>query len=112
VKQYSSSDASCIASPSRHKDGIRASLLMLTASSETQRAEEGLYTRSLLDVWNGGKSPGTFCELHRRVYDKVRAENPDQDPQIFMRGADDLLFPEEVAFHLAEPVTRGGDVLR
>jgi hypothetical protein len=112
VKQTVHPDESCIASSPGDDDGIRASVLMLTAASESQVAEEGLYTRRLLDVWNGGKFTGTFCELHRLVCEKVKRDKPAQDPQIFMLGKADLSFPEKKAFHLAEPVTRGGDVLR
>lgn len=109
VKQAWSPMESCIGDSPANHDGIRASVLMLTAASETQLAQEGQYTRRLLDVWDGGTFSGSFCDLHRAVYEKVKIEVPiGQDPQIFMLGTQDSLFAEKRAFHLAEPVARDG----
>lgn len=106
--QQSALATSCIASPPRNDDGIKASVLMLAAAAENQRAREGLYTYHLLKAWDGGAFQGTFCELHRRLYDRVKHETADQDPQILMLGAADPDFPLDVAFHLDRPVMRGG----
>lgn len=109
VKQAWSPTESCVGDSPANHDGIRASVLMFTAASETQLAQEGQYTRRLLDVWDGGRFSGSFCDLHREVYQKVKLEVPiGQDPQIFMLGTRDPLFPEKRAFHLAEPVARDG----
>ena len=86
--------------PPDHDDGIRASVLLLAATSEAQRAREGVYVRHLLEVWAGGAFRGSFYELHRKVSDRVRHETHGQDPQIRLLGAADLSFPLEVAFHL------------
>jgi hypothetical protein len=88
-------------------DGIQASVLLLAATGEEQRAREGLYMRHLLEVWEGGAFRGSFYELHDKVSYRVRCDTHDQDPQILMLGAADPDFPLEVAFHLDQPVMRG-----
>jgi hypothetical protein len=90
-----------------HDDGIQASVLVLAAAREDQHARDGLYTRHLLAVWDGGRFRGSFLDLHRIVRDRVVAETPGQEPQILMLGAADPSFPLEVAFHLDRSVMRG-----
>jgi hypothetical protein len=94
-----------------HDDGIQASVLLLAATGEAQRAREGVYVRHLLEVWEGGAFRGSFYELHHRVSDRVRRETYGQDPQMLMLGAADLGFPLEVAFHLERPVMHGANEL-
>ncbi len=55
--------APCIASAPADDLGIRASLLLISASSEDQTARDGLFTRYLLDVWNDGTFRGSYCDL-------------------------------------------------
>jgi hypothetical protein len=100
----------CIASPPADDLGIQASLLLISASSEDQAARDGLFTRYLLDAWDDGRFPGSYCDLYRRVRKHVMDESCSQEPQILMLGAPDLAFPLERAFRLGEraPVTRGG----
>jgi hypothetical protein len=102
----------CIASPPADDLGIRASLLLISASTEDQTARDGLFTRYLLDVWNDGTFRGSYCDLYRRVRKHVMDEECSQEPQILMLGAPDLAFPLERAFRLGEraPVTRGAPV--
>lgn len=108
VQQYAQAPSSCIASEPAHDDGIRATVLVMTASAEAQKAREGLYTRHLLALWKGGEFRDSFCALHERLSVLVRQENPGQEPQILMVGTPDLRFPLEKAFHLTRPVMRGG----
>ncbi|HEX8358922.1 MAG TPA: caspase family protein [Longimicrobium sp.] len=108
VKQFAQPASSCISRVPLHDDGIRASVLVMTASAEESRAREGLYIRHLLDLWGGGTFRGSFCELHEELRDRVRHENQEQEPQILMLGTPDPEFPLETAFHLERPVTRGG----
>ena len=104
----------CIAAAPADDRGIRASLLLISASSEDQVARDGLFTRYLLDVWNDGTFRGSYCDLYRRVREHVMDEACSQVPQILMMGAPDLAFPMERAFRLGEraPVTRGALVYR
>lgn len=92
--------ASCIAEPPRDCFEIRASVLMLTASTEQQPAQEGLFTRCLLEVWAGGDFGGSYCRLHEEVKRRVMGTRSDQEPQILMLGAPDPEFPLEPAFRL------------
>lgn len=92
---------SCIVAPPHVTDGIRASVLLLASAREDQKAQDGLFTRHLLDLWDGGAFGGSFCDLHRLVRDRVMAERgPRQEPQILMLGSPDPGFPLERAFHL------------
>ncbi|HEX8271787.1 MAG TPA: caspase family protein [Longimicrobiaceae bacterium] len=108
VKQYTPTTSSCISRAPSHDYGIRASVLLMAAAAEERTAREGVYTRSLLQLWNGGNFGGSFCDLHRALCERVRAENPSQEPQIMMLGTPDPEFPLQRAFHLGTPVTRGG----
>lgn len=92
----------CIDAPPSTTDGIRASVLFLASARENQEAQEGLFTRHLLDLWNEGAFPGSFCELHQEVRDRVVAERGSrQVPQIQMLGSFDRDLLGERAFHLA-----------
>lgn len=106
VKPFAVS-SSCIASGPTLDYGIRASVLVLAAASETQHATEGVYLRHLLKLWDNGNFTGSFCDLHRRLCEDVRHDAHGQEPQIHMLGAEDLKFPLEIAFHLEREVTRG-----
>jgi hypothetical protein len=101
----------CIPAPPDDADGIRASLLFLAASCEDEQPKDGLYAHHLLAVWNGGLFEGSYCELHRRVSERVMSEGAPR-PQISMLGAPDLDFQMEPAFHRkrkagAEEITPG-----
>jgi hypothetical protein len=91
---------SCIGVPPHDTDGIHASVLLLAAAGEDQKAQDGLFTRHLLELWNDGAFTGTFCELYWQVRDRVMTERHSQEPQILMLGSPDLGFPLEPAFHL------------
>lgn len=86
------------AEPSRDPSGVRATVLMLTASGETQPAQSGLFTDSLLEVWAGGGFSGSYCELYEAVKSRVMRIKSDQEPQILMLGAPDPDFPQAPAF--------------
>jgi len=105
VKQFH--PAASVTAP-RKDDGIGASVLLLAATSKQQKAQEGLYAGHLLDVWAGGNFRGSFSELHEAVRQRVLREKQDQEPQLLMLGAPDDRFPQQMAFHLDRPVTRGG----
>ncbi|HVH13246.1 MAG TPA: caspase family protein [Longimicrobium sp.] len=91
---------SCIAEPPRNTHGIRASLLLLAASHESQPARDGLFCKHLLEVWNDGAFSGTYCELYAQIRERVMTERCRQEPQLLMLGAPDPTFPLERAFHL------------
>ena len=93
---------SCIAAPPQ-THGIRASLLLLSASHAEQKAQEGLFAKHLLRVWNEGAFRGSYCELHHEVSQGVKGERGSQHPQIVALGASDPAFPLATAFHRGPP---------
>lgn len=93
-------DNSPCVSPRRDADGIGASVLLLSASRENQKARDGLYSRHLLQAWDEGLFRHSYCALHRRVRECVMRENPRQEPQISMLGTANPALPLEPAFHL------------
>ncbi|WP_420130135.1 caspase family protein [Longimicrobium sp.] len=104
---------SCIGAPPHDTDGIHASVLLLASAREDQKAEDGLFTHHLMDLWNEGRFPGTYCDLHRLVRDRVAAERgPRQEPQILMLGSPDPGFPLQRAFSLERGGACGSDVYR
>jgi hypothetical protein len=92
--------APCIDTAPRHADGIRASLLLLSACGEQQLARDGLFSRHLLNVWSNGEFSGSYCELYRQVRDRVVAEACGQAPRISMFGSPDHRFSLDPAFHV------------
>lgn len=92
--------ASCIADPPRDRYEIQASVLMLTASAEDQKAEDGLFTRHLLDVWSDGAFTGSYCSLYQEVRSRVIRDRRSQEPQILILGAAVPEFGREPAFHV------------
>jgi hypothetical protein len=107
VKQFAQPGGSCISREPSHDDGIQATVLVMAASAEAQKAREGVYLRHLLELWSGGAFSDSFCALHGRLCERVRHDNPAQEPQIQMLGTPDSRFPLERAFHLDRPVMRG-----
>lgn len=98
VEEARNLGASATIQPLRDPSGVRATVLMLTAANEVQRAQSGLFTDCLLKVWAGGDFPGSYRELHEEVKRRVMGIKYDQEPQILMMGATDADFPLAPAF--------------
>jgi metacaspase-1 len=103
---------SCIGEPPKESLGIRASVLLLTASRKEQVSCEGLFSQHLLAVWDNGAFQGSYCALHRAVRDRVLTAGAFQEPQILMLGSGDLGFPLERAFHVDHDASGRGIVYR
>lgn len=88
----------CISSPPRYVNAVPATVLMITATDENEASQAGLFTTCLLEVWNGGKFRGSYCELFRAVEQRVTHQNSRQHPQIRMLGTPDMNFPLKSAF--------------
>lgn len=104
--------ASCIGAPPRNADGIEASILLLAACNENQKAGDGLYTEMLLQVWDGGAFNGSYCELHEELRRRVTCARGCQAPDILMLGAADPGFPLETAFHRSRSTVGRSPVFR
>jgi metacaspase-1 len=100
----------CIASAPADAEGIRASLLVLTATTEDQPACDGLFTEELVRIWDDGRFDRSFCDLYRELVPSVRHKGRNQDPQLFMMGAPDLRFPMEPAFRMSDGPRNTDDV--
>jgi metacaspase-1 len=87
-----------VVEPPRDPGGVRATVLLLTATSEKRPARAGLFTTCLLEVWAGGNHSGSYRELFDDVRQRVLRANPDQEPQLLMLGAPDPGFPRAPAF--------------
>jgi hypothetical protein len=92
--------APCITRAPCNPDGIRASVLLLSACREDQRAQDGMFSRHLFGLWNDGAFPGSFCELYRQLHKCVMGKQCAQEPRIQLLGAADPRFSLERAFHL------------
>jgi hypothetical protein len=92
--------APCITRAPRDPDGIRASVLLLSACKEEQRAQDGVFSKHLFDLWNDGAFHDSYCELYRRLHTGVMAKRCEQEPHIQMLGAANPRFSLEPAFHL------------
>ncbi|HEU4885232.1 MAG TPA: caspase family protein [Longimicrobium sp.] len=101
-----------VVEPFRDPSGVRATVLMLTASSETQPAQAGLFTDCLLEVWAGGAFPGSYRELFDEVKRRVMRVKSDQEPQILMLGAPDPAFPQAPAFRPQPGPAAEGSTMR
>lgn len=97
-----------LAAPDRTRDGIQASVLLLAASKRKQKSRDGLFTHHLLRVWNDGRFDGSYYKLYQRVYRRVIHENPAQQPDLQMFGAEDATFPDAPAFRPQTDAGRAG----
>jgi metacaspase-1 len=87
----------CPDTPSIHFSDLRASVLVLAASAENQKARPGLFTGHLLDVWRRGFT-GTYCEFINQIDVPVGPANPAQKPTIYMLGPDRPTFVRQRPF--------------
>jgi hypothetical protein len=94
--------ASCIAEAPRDRCEIQASVLILTASRKEEKAQDGLFSKHLLDVWNNGGFDGSYCSLYYEVRERVMHDRCSQEPQILLVGAANPDFALEPAFRMQE----------
>ncbi|MFE4957938.1 caspase family protein [Streptomyces sp. NPDC056653] len=66
---------------------LGASALLISACQDNQLAADGLrnglFTGTLLQVWNGGKFPGGYKAFHREI---LRQMPSNQSPNLFVTG--------------------------
>jgi len=94
------SDLPCIDRAPCDRDGIRASVLMLSACRENQVAQDGLFSGCLFTIWDGGAFEGSYCALFRKLQAAVGASGCGQEPRIQMLGAPDEEFQLQPAFRV------------
>lgn len=79
-------------------DGIKASVLLLAATQERLTGLDGLFTRSLMRVWNRGGFNGDYCRLMSEIEGLMMGEPTPQEPRMLMKGTPRPSFPRERAF--------------
>lgn len=92
---------------------IPASVLLISGCQDGQLSSDGsrngLFTGTLLKVWNDGRFVGSYSKLHRVLQKALPAY---QQPNLYLTGGYDPAFPEAAAFGLAKVAcTRSADAL-
>lgn len=96
--------APCVSTPGGN-DGIQASVLLLAACQADQKARDGLFSCHLLWVWNGGAFRDSYCDLFRRIEERIMADASNtQRPNIMVLGSGDARMALAPAFRV--PVYR------
>lgn len=84
---------------SRSNQGIAATVRLISGCQDNQLSADGtfngLFTGTLLRVWNNGGFKGTYSEFHKAI---LRRMPPDQSPQHFVIGASNAAFDGETPF--------------
>jgi len=83
----------------RARDSTRASILLISGCMDNQTSADGpfngLFTGTLLRVWNGGKFTGSY----KKFWKKITGLMPrDQSPNFFWATARDAAFEQETPF--------------
>lgn len=87
--------------PAPELSQLEASVLLLSASLDREKAWEGYgngeFTSALLRVWNGGQFAGNYRDLHRRVR---RLLSPRQTPELLVLGNHTGAFVSQTPFSI------------
>lgn len=80
---------------------ISASLILISACQDCELAEDGnpygLFTETLLDVWDNGNFNGDYSTFYKSIVAKING----QVPNLVMLGAHDPNFERQVPFTVA-----------
>jgi hypothetical protein len=81
------------------KARVKASVLLISGCQDNQFSSDGtfngLFTGTLLRVWNHGKFRGDYRKFHKSI---VRSMPPDQTPNLFLTGAANAAFLAQKPF--------------
>lgn len=81
------------------KARVKASVLLISGCQDNQFSSDGtfngLFTGTLLRVWNHGKFKGDYRKFHKSI---VRSMPPDQTPNLFLTGAANAAFLAQKPF--------------
>jgi hypothetical protein len=85
---------------------VKASVILISGCQDNQLSSDGtfngLFTGTLLQVWQGGRFQGSYRSLHRQV---LRLMPRDQSPEFFTVGAHNPAFAQQRPFTIAPSVT-------
>lgn len=77
----------------------QASVLLISGCQDNQLSQDGafngLFTSNLLRVWNSGTFRGNYWKLYKSI---LRRMPPDQSPNYFRTGKQDLTFETQQVF--------------
>ena len=85
--------------PANDNVDLAASLLLISGCQDNQTSADGdrngLFTGTLLDVWNGGNFKRYYRGLHRAIVERMP---PDQTPNLFFIGQPNPKFRRQKPF--------------
>ena len=80
-------------------EDVKATVLLISGCQDNQLSSDGafngLFTASLLRVWNGGKFRGDYRKFHENI---VKVMPPDQTPNYFLVGMQNKPFETQQPF--------------
>ena len=83
------------------RDAIKASVLLISACMDNQIAADGifngLFTGTLLRVWNNGKFKGSYKKFWKQIVSRMPAE---QTPNFYWATDRDAAFERQTPFHI------------
>lgn len=83
------------------RSALKASTMLISGCQDNQLSADGtfngLFTGTLLQVWNNGGFTGGYRAFHKAI---VRQMPPDQTPNYFWAGERDAAFEKEIPFTL------------
>jgi hypothetical protein len=78
------------AAPKENPSGVKASVILISGCEDTQGSADigfnGLFTWMLKKVWDNGAFTGDHRKFHENIRERVKQENPDQEPYFFTIG--------------------------
>lgn len=81
-------------------DDIKATVLLISGCQDNQLSldgeQNGLFTATLLQVWNNGQFHGSYVDLHHQIVSRMPAS---QKPNFFRVGATNQAFERQQPFN-------------
>jgi metacaspase-1 len=78
---------------------VQASVLLISGCQDNQLSQDGwdngLFTGTMLEVWNGGKFNADYRRFHRAITVQMP---PDQTPNYYLVGAPNPAFEKQIPF--------------
>jgi hypothetical protein len=83
------------------RDAIKASAILISGCQDNQLSQDGtfngLFTGTMLRVWNGGKFKGSYRTFRKQIVDRMP---PDQTPNYFRVGQLNAGFEKQSPFKI------------